>query len=84
MFLLHEKIKLLLQVLKTLPWNELKVRLMCVECNKRKPSALQRYLGSLGFLFIGRRGIDCWFGWPQLLYDSVFQSEGHVDTHIYK
>ncbi|KAK4329442.1 hypothetical protein Pmani_000199 [Petrolisthes manimaculis] len=64
-----------LEVLKTIPWDKVKVRLMCVECNKDKSKGLEKYLTSLGYLYIGKRIIDCWFGLPQLLHDSVLRNE---------
>ncbi|XP_050725013.1 protein Star-like [Eriocheir sinensis] len=60
-----------LQVLKTVPWEKVRVRVMCVECNKVRPPALISYLTSVGYRHLGNYGIDCWFGWPSLLDETL-------------
>nr|XP_045593130.1 uncharacterized protein LOC123754708 [Procambarus clarkii] len=61
-----------LQVLRTIPWDKIRVRLMCIECNKVPEGrpALVKFLAERGYVFIGHRVIDCWFGWPDLLRET--------------
>lgn len=51
---------------------------MCVESNRipeGKP-ALISYLRSQGYLYLGTVGIDAWFGWPELLDETVVKKMG--------
>ncbi|KAK8379285.1 hypothetical protein O3P69_019272 [Scylla paramamosain] len=56
-----------LKVLRTVPWERVRVRVLCVECNRVGASPLTHFLLSQGYYHIGNFGIDCWYGWPSLL-----------------
>lgn len=64
--------------MKTVRWDRVKVRVMCIEVNRipEGQPALVSYMRSLGYLFLGRVGIDAWFGWPDLLGEAVVKKLG--------
>nr|XP_053630646.1 uncharacterized protein LOC128687290 [Cherax quadricarinatus] len=63
------------QVLKTIPWERIKFRVMCIENNHipEGKKTLRKFMVSKGYKFLGERKIDSWFGWPELL---VYKKNG--------
>ncbi|KAK7071150.1 hypothetical protein SK128_009760 [Halocaridina rubra] len=57
------------KILKTLPWDKVKFRLMCIEINHVPEGVhhLVKYLKGKGYQFLGKNIQDAWFGWPELL-----------------
>ncbi|KAK8731004.1 hypothetical protein OTU49_007744, partial [Cherax quadricarinatus] len=62
-------------VLKTIPWERIKFRVMCIENNHipEGKKTLRKFMVSKGYKFLGERKIDSWFGWPELL---VYKKNG--------
>nr|XP_045621783.1 protein Star-like isoform X2 [Procambarus clarkii] len=62
-----------MKVLRTIPWDKIKIRLMCVEINHipEGASALIAFIVKQGYKFLGIRTIDAWFGWPDLLNQTM-------------
>nr|XP_053651068.1 uncharacterized protein LOC128701379 [Cherax quadricarinatus] len=60
-------------VLRTIPWDKITFRLMCVEINHipEGPNVLIEYVKLQGYKFLGIKGIDAWFGWPKLLKQTM-------------
>ena len=59
----------IMQVLQTVPWDKMKVRVMAVEW-KHVPGGInpvKTFMMSKGYRFLGDNGEDAWFGWPALL-----------------
>ncbi|XP_069195108.1 protein Star-like [Procambarus clarkii] len=53
-----------MKVLRTIPWDKIKIRLMCVEIN-HIPEGFQtllEFMKKQGYKFLGIRSIDAWFG----------------------
>ncbi|KAK7080012.1 hypothetical protein SK128_012607 [Halocaridina rubra] len=57
------------KVLKTIPWDEVKFRLMCIEYQTSPEGFeyMKNLLTSNGYSFLGVTKIDAWFGLPELL-----------------
>ncbi|KAK4304744.1 hypothetical protein Pmani_023320 [Petrolisthes manimaculis] len=61
-----------LKVLKTLSWDRIKIRVLCVE-TKYVPegkSGVISYMQSLGYQHLGNHHNDNWFGWHELLKET--------------
>ncbi|KAK8752328.1 hypothetical protein OTU49_004878 [Cherax quadricarinatus] len=58
-----------MKVLRTLPWDKIKFRLMCVKINRipEGSKALIKFMKKHGYNLIGIKDTDAWFGWPKLL-----------------
>ncbi|XP_045610806.1 protein Star [Procambarus clarkii] len=61
------------KVLKTIPWDKIRIRVLCVEFNHVPEGhrRLRRYVVSKGYRFLAYRKIDMWFGWPSLLAQTM-------------
>ncbi|KAK3893671.1 hypothetical protein Pcinc_002524 [Petrolisthes cinctipes] len=61
-----------LKVLKTLSWDRIKIRVLCVETIHlpEGQKAVISYMQSLGYQHLGKHKIDNWFGWPELLKET--------------
>ncbi|XP_068227671.1 protein Star-like [Palaemon carinicauda] len=61
------------KILKTIPWDKVKFRLMCIEINHIPEGIdfLVKYLTDKGYKNFGIKGIDAWFGWPALLNETM-------------
>ncbi|XP_037800719.1 uncharacterized protein LOC119595677 isoform X3 [Penaeus monodon] len=60
-----------LQVLATFPWNEVKIRLMCIEVNHVGFEPVYSFMKKHGYMYVGKRDIDAWYGWKDLLKETV-------------
>ncbi|XP_069956572.1 protein Star-like [Cherax quadricarinatus] len=62
-----------MKVLRTIPWDKIKFRLMCVEINHvpEGANAVTEYMKLQGYKFLGIKEIDAWFGWPDLLKQTM-------------
>ncbi|XP_045601735.1 protein Star [Procambarus clarkii] len=65
-----------MKVLRTLPWDKIKIRLLCVEINHipEGEGVLREYMQSQGYKFLGVRDVDAWFALPQLLNQTMNKS----------
>ncbi|XP_069193036.1 protein Star [Procambarus clarkii] len=61
------------QVLKTIPWDKVKFRLLCIEVNHipEGQEALRVFMESKGYKHLGLRDVDSWFGFPELLAQTA-------------
>ncbi|KAK7083659.1 hypothetical protein SK128_013970, partial [Halocaridina rubra] len=61
------------KVIKTIPFDKIKFRLMCIEFNHIPEGLphLTEYMTSKGYKFLGKKGIDAWYGWPSLLKETM-------------
>ncbi|XP_066967102.1 protein Star-like [Macrobrachium rosenbergii] len=61
------------KVLKTIPWDKIKFRLMCIEVNHipEGKEFLTKFLQEKGYKFLGFGTIDAWYALPELLNTSV-------------
>ncbi|XP_068242289.1 protein Star-like [Palaemon carinicauda] len=57
------------KILKTIPWDKITFRLMCIEIVHIPEGIdhLTEYLMGKGYKFLGLRKADAWYGWPDLL-----------------
>ncbi|XP_066939335.1 protein Star-like isoform X2 [Macrobrachium rosenbergii] len=57
------------KVLKTIPWDKVTFRLMCIEVAHIPEGVdyLTEYLTDKGYKFLGLGIADAWYGWPNLL-----------------
>lgn len=62
-----------LQVLKFIPWDKIKVRLLCIEINhiRGRDATVRSLLETKGYLYLGTGGIDAWFGLRSLLEETM-------------
>nr|XP_045610786.1 protein Star-like [Procambarus clarkii] len=61
------------KVLKTIPWDKVKFRLLCIEVNHipEGQEALRVFMESKGYKHLGLRDVDSWFGYPELLAQTA-------------
>ncbi|XP_066939344.1 protein Star-like [Macrobrachium rosenbergii] len=57
------------KILKTIPWDKVTFRLMCIEVTHIPEGInyLTEYLTDKGYKFLGLGHADAWYGWPDLL-----------------
>nr|XP_053649027.1 uncharacterized protein LOC128700100 [Cherax quadricarinatus] len=68
-----------MRVMQTLPWDKVKVRLLCVEVN-HVPGGIKsvtEFMEARGYTFLGTRNIDAWFGLRDLLKTTM-----NVDQYL--
>ncbi|ROT71274.1 hypothetical protein C7M84_010413 [Penaeus vannamei] len=68
-----------LEVLRTIPWDRITIRLMCVEINHIKggPKRVIEYMLKQDYIFLGIRIIDAWFGKKHLIEETL-----HSKLHV--
>ncbi|XP_068248074.1 protein Star-like [Palaemon carinicauda] len=61
------------KILKTIPWDKIKFRLMCIEVNHipEGKEFLTKFLQEKGYEFLGYGKIDAWYSHPDLLETNV-------------
>ncbi|XP_069181807.1 protein Star-like [Procambarus clarkii] len=66
-----------LKVLQTTPWNKVKVRLICVGLtfNPDGEDTLKEFMNKQGYKHLVTRNNDVWFGWPDLLNQTMKKNE---------
>ncbi|XP_047483529.1 protein Star-like [Penaeus chinensis] len=73
-----------LEVLRTIPWDRITIRLMCVEINHVKEGAQRviEYMLKQDYIFLGIRIIDAWFGKKHLIEETL-HSKLHMSNMLY-
>nr|XP_045598651.1 protein Star-like [Procambarus clarkii] len=75
-----------MKVMKALPWEKVKVRVMCIEVNHVPGGvkAVIEFMESRGYTFLGTRKIDAWFGLRELLQETMdldkYLQQHKIDT----
>ncbi|XP_045598908.1 protein Star [Procambarus clarkii] len=75
-----------MRVMKALPWEKVKVRVMCIEVNHVPGGvkAVIEFMESRGYTFLGTRNIDAWFGLRELLQETMdldkYLQQHKIDT----
>lgn len=60
-----------LKVLATFPWDEVKIRLMCIEVNHVGKERVSSFMEKRGYMYVGTWHIDAWYGWKDLLQETI-------------
>ncbi|XP_037800759.1 uncharacterized protein LOC119595721 [Penaeus monodon] len=60
-----------LKVLATFPWDKVKIRLMCIEVNHIGIERVNSFMEERGYMYVGKRDIDAWYGWKDLLQETI-------------
>ncbi|XP_047480278.1 uncharacterized protein LOC125032927 [Penaeus chinensis] len=60
-----------LKVLRTFPWDKVKIRLICIEVNHIDFERLDSIMKEQGYMYVGKWNIDAWYGWKDLLQETI-------------